>query len=94
MRLAEEDGSIVVTVEDTGVGIPGDRLPLVFEQFYRVKGDGRAEGSGLGLSIARKIAELHSGSIAVESEVGKGTVFTVRLPACGQERVAPEKRGI
>jgi two-component system sensor histidine kinase/response regulator len=87
--LAEEDGSIVVTVEDTGVGIPEDRLPLIFEQFYRVKGNGRTEGSGLGLSIAGKIAELHSGSIAVDSEVGKGTVFTVCLPACGQEQEAP-----
>ena len=87
--LAEEDDSIVVTVEDTGVGIPRDQLALIFEQFYRVKEEGRTDGSGLGLSIARKIAELHAGSIAVKSEVGKGTVFTVRIPACGQEQEAP-----
>jgi len=93
IRSAEENGSIVVTVEDNGVGIPRDQLPLIFEQFYRVKGERPTEGSGLGLSIARKIAELHSGSITVESEVGKGTVFTVRLPACELEREAPQKRG-
>jgi two-component system sensor histidine kinase/response regulator len=93
VRSAEEDGSIAIAVEDTGVGIPRDELPLVFEQFYRVKRDERMEGSGLGLSIAKKIAELHSGSIAVESEVGQGTVFTVRLPVRGQEKAEPEERG-
>lgn len=90
---AEEDGYITVTVEDTGVGIHADVVPMVFEQFYRVKGRARVEGSGLGLSISRRVVELHSGSIAVESEVGKGSVFVVRLPACGQEGDALKKRG-
>lgn len=78
---AGEEGEVKVTIKDTGMGIPAESLPLIFEQFYRVRGDGRARGSGLGLSICRKIAELHGGSMEVESEVGAGTVFTVRLPA-------------
>jgi signal transduction histidine kinase len=93
IRSSEKDGTVSVAVEDTGPGIPPDRLPLVFEQFYRVKGGENTEGSGLGLSIARKIAELHSGSIEVESEIGKGTVFTVCLPAYGREGISPERRG-
>jgi len=93
VRCSEDDDGVVVKVEDTGTGIPPDQLPLVFEQFYRVKGDKPMDGSGLGLSIAKKIAEFHSGSIDVQSEVGTGTVFTVCLPAGGQQGRAPEKRG-
>jgi signal transduction histidine kinase len=91
IRSAEEGGDITVTVEDTGVGIPSDILPMVFEQFYRVKGKGLAEGSGLGLSISKRIVELHSGSITAESEIGKGSVFVVRLPALGRESDTPDK---
>ena len=69
-----------VTVRDTGIGIPKERLPLIFEQFYRIKERKHVVGSGLGLSIAKKIVEAHQGTIDVESEVGKGTVFTVWLP--------------
>ena len=93
VRAVEDDDCVTVTVEDTGVGIRQDQIPFIFEQFYRVKGDKRGEGSGLGLSIARKIAELHSGSIGVKSEVGKGTIFTVQLPSSDQGSEAPKKRG-
>jgi PAS domain S-box-containing protein len=69
------DGEAVVYVEDTGVGIAPDHLPHIFQPFYRV-GD-TAEGTGLGLSITREIVEMHEGSIAVESELGRGSRFTL-----------------
>jgi two-component system sensor histidine kinase/response regulator len=89
VRSTKQDDMIEVTIEDTGVGIPEEQLPLIFEQFYRVKGEGHTEGSGLGLAIAKKIAEQHSGTIAVESAVGKGTTFTVCLPAHEAGKEAP-----
>ena len=69
-----------VTVSDTGIGIPEKSLPLIFEQFYRVKDGTNVSGTGLGLSLVKKIVEAHSGNIEVRSEVGKGTVFEVHLP--------------
>jgi signal transduction histidine kinase len=79
------EGSVTVVVADTGVGIPAEHLPHLFERFYRVdKGRSReAGGAGLGLAIAKWIAEAHGGSIAAESEPGKGTAFRVVLPAGG-----------
>jgi two-component system sensor histidine kinase/response regulator len=93
--LGEEDKRIRIEIKDTGIGIPADKTPLIFEQFYRVKGETEAEGSGLGLSIARKIAEMHSGSIMVESEPGKGSTFTVYLPTGGQkDKGQPKWKGM
>ena len=79
----EEDTHIVVTVSDTGMGIPEEHLPFIFDQFYRVHRteNQRNKGSGLGLTIAKKIVEAHEGAIEVSSEEGIGSVFTVRLPA-------------
>jgi heavy metal sensor kinase len=76
-------GCAVLSVRDTGPGIPAEHLPHIFDRFYRVD-SGRSRdqgGSGLGLNIARWIAESHGGQISVASAVGKGTTFTVRLPA-------------
>jgi signal transduction histidine kinase len=76
-------------VHDTGVGIAAEHLPHLFERFYRVDAArARADGgSGLGLAIAQWIAQAHGGQISVESELGRGSTFTVRLPLV---RVIPE----
>lgn len=79
-----EDGSLAVRVTDTGVGIPGGALERVFMPFERVTQEGAAkpvEGTGLGLSIARQLAELHGGSVTLESVVGQGSCATFSLPA-------------
>ena len=75
--LAREDSDdAVVTVSDTGRGIPPEHLPNIFRPFYTTKGD----GTGLGLSLAKRIVEEHHGRIEVESKLGKGTTFSVTLP--------------
>ncbi len=76
-----QDNMVVLTVADTGHGIAPKDLPHLFERFYRIPGsEGQAEGSGLGLAIAEKIIREHNGRIAVASEVGTGTTFTIELP--------------
>lgn len=85
IRLSHESPSqfVDLTVRDTGVGIPSDQLPKIFDSFYSTK-DGPDEsgkgGTGLGLSACRNIIEQHRGRIRVESTLGRGTAFTVRLP--------------
>jgi len=77
-----QDDKIEVHVSDTGEGIPAEDLPNIFERFYRVdKSRARATGgSGLGLTIAKRLVEAHGGKIAVESELGKGSSFSFTLP--------------
>jgi signal transduction histidine kinase len=82
ITIKENKDFIATEVQDTGIGIAKEHLPLIFDQFYRVS---RAEsqkvkGTGLGLSIAKKIVDAHAGSIQVSSELGKGSTFTVLLP--------------
>jgi heavy metal sensor kinase len=82
MGVRRENGCAIFRVADTGVGIPAEELPRIFDRFYRVDKARSREmgGTGLGLSIAKWIAELHRGSIDVQSEPQKGSVFTVTLP--------------
>jgi signal transduction histidine kinase len=79
--LGREGGDAVVSIGDTGCGIPEEIRSRIFDAFFTTKAAG--EGTGLGLDIVRKIVERHRGRIEVDSEVGRGTTFTVRLPIAG-----------
>jgi heavy metal sensor kinase len=82
VSLRREGQMAVVAITDTGIGIPAEDIPFIFERFYRVdKSRSRAEGgSGLGLAICKHIVEAHGGKIEAESQVGVGSTFSVRLP--------------
>jgi signal transduction histidine kinase len=82
VEVAMADGDSVLTVADHGPGIPADAIPHLFERFYRVPGTARP-GSGLGLAVAHEVVTWHGGCITVDSTVGRGTIFTVRLPGEG-----------
>ena len=83
LSAEEKGGDIAVSVEDTGVGIAPEDQAKIFERFYRVDKARSRElgGAGLGLAIAQWIVEHHNGSIAVKSELGRGSVFRVEIPA-------------
>ncbi|HIQ00576.1 MAG TPA: ATP-binding protein, partial [Anaerolineales bacterium] len=81
----EAEGRVwaVVRVADTGMGIPEEEMPHIFDRFFRGVEPRRMQvpGTGLGLAIVKEIVELHGGRVTVESRVGEGTTFTVRVPA-------------
>ena len=87
MTVRRVDHTVELTVADTGKGIPTEFLPNIFDRFYRVPGSGTApspeQGLGLGLSFVAWIVKAHKGRIEVDSALGKGTRFTIRLPAGG-----------
>ncbi|MBI3150512.1 MAG: response regulator [Chloroflexi bacterium] len=81
-----ENAQVLIDVQDNGYGIPASDLPFIFDRFYRVR-DGKAsevEGNGLGLAIVKSIVEQHNGQINVQSEMDKGTCFSVTLPVSGK----------
>ena len=82
--LHNGDRQIHIAVSDTGVGIPSQDVPRIFERFYRVDKarSRRVGGTGLGLSIVRHVVERMDGRIRVESQLGKGSTFTIILPVC------------
>ena len=90
VSLQEEGSSVLASIRDTGMGIPEEDLPQLFERFYRVdKARSRATGgSGLGLSITKEIIDLHGGEVSVKSEVGVGSTFEVRIPKAPLSRSA------
>jgi two-component system NtrC family sensor kinase len=95
IRLATRaagDGGVELIVSDTGSGIPSENLPHIFEPFFTTKDAGK--GVGLGLAVAYGIATRHGGTIAVESRMGQGTVFTVRLPQRPPERAEAPTEGL
>jgi signal transduction histidine kinase len=79
----QEDGGIALSVADTGIGIPADDLPNVGNPFWQIDGglNRKFEGTGLGLSLCKRMTEMHGGTLVIASEVGVGTTVTVRLPA-------------
>jgi signal transduction histidine kinase len=82
---------ILIAVQDTGVGIPEDALPHLFQKFYRVReNEAKVAGTGLGLSICKQIVQGHGGRIEVKSKIGVGTAFTVRLPRSGKTQPRPD----
>ena len=89
VEIHPEKDQVVFRVKDTGVGIPQDELPKIFERFHRVQNAaGRTyEGTGIGLPLTKELVEMHQGTITAESELGKGSVFTVKIPI-GKEHIA------
>ena len=87
MLTAEPQGStLVISVEDTGSGIPDDQLPFIFDKFRQVDGSARRKigGTGLGLAIVKEVVHLLGGTVNATSTVGRGSKFTVALP--GRDR--------
>ncbi|MDY3560416.1 ATP-binding protein [Gemmata sp. JC673] len=75
------DGAVVLSVADTGVGIPPEHLAHVFDRFFRIPGQSEEGGTGLGLAIVKEVVVAHRGTVTCESEPGKGTTFRITLPA-------------
>jgi signal transduction histidine kinase len=80
--VSDKGNSVLIQIKDTGIGIPQDELPKIFNEFYRATNAKKIErdGTGLGLSIAKQVIERHGGKIWVESEQGQGTTFNIILP--------------
>ena len=104
LKLAHDsaEGMVDITVQDTGSGIPRDKLPRIFDRFYTTKDGPDATGkggTGVGLSTCKDIVDAHQGRLRVESTVGKGTAFTIRLPVFRQSpssalNAPPPKLGV
>jgi len=82
IMIRNKGSSVLIEIADTGIGIPKNELPRIFEEFYRASNakDVERDGTGLGLSIAKHVIEMHNGKIWVESEEGKGSKFSIELP--------------
>jgi signal transduction histidine kinase len=80
IKLTDSDGLVVFTISDNGRGISEDSKAHVFDKFYQEDDSHNQKGNGLGLSIVKRIVELHGGTISVESNRGEGSTFTVMLP--------------
>ncbi len=85
VRIYKEDKYLILEVEDTGIGIPKEEIPYIFDKFYRVDKSRSSKilGFGLGLSIVKNIVDKYRGKIVVNSELSKGTLFRIILPYLG-----------
>jgi len=94
IQLRQSAAHAVLTVRDTGIGIPEEAIPRLFDRFYRVEGaQGRThEGTGIGLALVHELIKLHSGSVAVDSRVGVGTTFEISVPL-GHAHLPEERIG-
>ncbi|MEJ2196665.1 MAG: ATP-binding protein, partial [Ignavibacteriaceae bacterium] len=86
------EGFVKISIRDNGIGIPKENISKIFDRFYQVDGGHKREqeGTGIGLSLAKELIELHKGTIEVESEEGKGSVFTISIPL-SKEHLMPEQ---
>ncbi|UCG22998.1 MAG: hybrid sensor histidine kinase/response regulator, partial [Chloroflexota bacterium] len=86
LSLKDRNGTLLVSVQDTGIGIRQEDIPAIFEQFRQVDGSltRKAGGTGLGVPISRSLVELHGGEMWVESEPGVGSTFSFTIPAVRQ----------
>jgi signal transduction histidine kinase len=87
VAAAQDDGEVVVSIKDHGIGIPEGDQERVFERYFRAGNTSGISGSGVGLSLVRSIVDLHKGDISLESTEGKGSRFTLRLPSSDATRV-------
>jgi signal transduction histidine kinase len=85
-RLTELPDRLELAIEDTGVGIPADALPWIFEPYRQAHGS--RQGAGLGLAVVKGLVEAHGGTVGVRSELGKGTCFTVTIPKAPAAAIA------
>ncbi len=79
-QKGNRDGMVVISVSDTGSGIPAEHLPNIFNRFYRADDSHHVEGTGIGLALVWELTQLHHGSVTVDSTLGKGSTFTVKIP--------------
>ena len=87
-----KEDSVEISISDTGIGIPEDRIDKIFYRFYQVDGSQtrEQEGTGIGLALTKELVELHKGEIEVDSKEGEGTTFTIRLPL-GKDHLKPDE---
>ncbi|MEG0758325.1 MAG: ATP-binding protein, partial [Raoultibacter sp.] len=79
-EIDENKTAVVISISDNGMGIAQENLPDVFLRFTRFCSDKSVAGSGLGLSVAKELAEMHDGNITISSELGKGSIFFIAIP--------------
>ena len=92
-RITTEPGWVTVSISDTGIGMPGEVQKHIFEKFYQGDASHSTNGTGLGLALAKRITNLHGGSISVRSAPGEGSCFSVRLPVQPASRRLCAKSG-